>query len=60
MQIYTEGLSLKISKTQKETLNKLAERNVKVSDFIRKAISEKLQRDAKDLVVKPKEVKVPF
>ena len=60
MQIYTEGLSLKISKTQKETLNKLAERNVKVSDFIRKAISEKLQRDAKDLVVKPKEIKVPF
>ena len=60
MQIYTEGLSLKISKTQKETLNKLAERNVKVSDFIRKAIAEKLQRDAKDLVVKPKEIKVPF
>ena len=60
MRIYTEGLSLKISKTQKETLNKLEERNVKVSDFIRKAISEKLQRDAKDLVVKPKEIKVPF
>jgi len=60
MEIYTEQISLKISETQKQTLNKLKERNIKVSDFIRTAIAEKIQRDAKDLVVKAKKVEVPF
>jgi hypothetical protein len=60
MEIYTKQISLKISEMQKQTLDKLAERNIKVSDFIRKAIAEKIQRDAKDLMVKPKKVIVPF
>lgn len=60
MQIYTEQLSLKISKTQKQTLDKLAERNIKVSNFIRDAIKEKLQREYKDLIFKPKAIEVPF
>jgi len=60
MEIYTEQLSLKISETQKQTLNKLKERKIKVSDFIRTAIAEKIQRDCKDLVVKPTKVEVPF
>ena len=60
MKIYTELLSLKISETQKETLEKLKERNIKVSDFIRKAIAEKIQRDTKDLVIKPKKIDIPF
>ena len=29
----------------KRTLNKLKSRNIKVSDFVRKAISEKIKRD---------------
>ena len=60
MNIYTEIYNLRISEMQKQTLNKLKERNIKVSDFIRKAIAEKLQRDCKDLVVKPKKIEIPF
>ena len=49
---YTEVVTLKISKQQKETLNKLKNKKVKVSNFIRQAISEKIKRDFK------KEIKV--
>jgi post-segregation antitoxin (ccd killing protein) len=58
--IYTEVVVLKITLIQKQTLEKLKVRNVKVSDFIRKAIAEKIKRDAKELEVKPKKVKYPF
>jgi hypothetical protein len=54
MQQYTEVLTLKITSTQKQTLDKLKSRNIKVAHFIRIAIAEKLQRDAKELIVKPK------
>ena len=54
MQQFTEVITLKISATQKQTLNKLKLRNIKVSHFIRLAIKEKLERDAKELIVKPK------
>ena len=37
--LYTEVFTLKISSTQKRTLEKLKSRNIKVSDFVRKAIS---------------------
>ena len=60
MELYTEVITLKISKTQKETLDKLRNRKIKVSDFIRKAIAEKIIRDAKELQVKPKKIKCPF
>ena len=36
--LYTEVFTLKISSTQKRTLEKLKSRNIKVSDFVRKAI----------------------
>ncbi len=54
MQQFTEVITLKVSVTQKRTLNKLKLRNIKVSHFIRLAIKEKLERDAKELIVKPK------
>jgi hypothetical protein len=54
MQQYTEVITTKITKTQKQTLNKLKLRNIKVSHFIRLAIKEKLQRDAKELIIKTK------
>jgi post-segregation antitoxin (ccd killing protein) len=60
MQQYTEVVTLKISKTQKDTLGKLKQRNIKVSNFIRLAISEKLKRDAKELIVKEVKIKTPF
>jgi post-segregation antitoxin (ccd killing protein) len=60
MQKYTEILTLKITPTQKETLAKLKDRKVRVSDFVRIAISEKIKRDTKDLIIKPKKEYCPF
>ena len=53
--LYTEVFTLKISSTQKRTLEKLKSRNIKVSDFVRKAISEKIKRDYVELRLIPKE-----
>ena len=58
--LYTEVFTLKISSTQKRTLEKLKSRNIKVSDFVRKAISEKIKRDYENLKEKPKKEYCPF
>lgn len=58
--LYTEVFTLKISKVQKQTLDKLKQRDFKVSDFVRKAIAEKIQRDYKDLQPKIKKEYCPF
>ena len=57
---YTEKVTIKVSKTQKQTLDKLKLRNVKVSQFIRDAIKEKINREAEELKPKPKKIKCPF
>ena len=58
--LYTEVFTLKISSTQKITLEKLKSRKIKVSDFVRKAIAEKIQRDYAELQEKPKKEYCPF
>ena len=58
--LYTEVFTLKISKQQKQTLDKLKSRNIKVSSFVRKAISEKINRDYENLKEKPKDEFCPF
>ena len=58
--LYTEVYTLKISKVQKNTLEKLKDRNIKVSTFVRKAIAEKIERDYKELRPKPKKEYCPF
>ena len=58
--LYTEVFTLKISSTQKRTLEKLKSRNIKVSDFVRKAISEKIKRDYAELQDNPKKEYCPF
>ena len=58
--LYTEVFTLKISTTQKQTLSKLRDRNINVSDFVRKAIVEKIERDYKELQPKPKNQYCPF
>ena len=60
MEQYTEVTTIKLSKIQKQTLVKLRERKIRVSQFIRDAISEKLIRDASELIVKPKKTYIPF
>ena len=58
--LYTEVFTLKISKQQKQTLEKLKSRNIKVSSFVRKAIQEKINRDYENLKEKPKGEFCPF
>lgn len=60
MEQYTEVTTIKLSKIQKQTLDELRKRKIKVSQFIRDAISEKLKRDASELIVKPPPVFIPF
>lgn len=60
MQKYTKTKVIRITETQHKTLQKMKTLNVDVGNFIRLAISEKLQRE-KIEIVKPKEViKCPF
>ncbi len=54
MRRYTETLTLKISETHLKTLSKLRERKIKVGDFIRNAIAEKIEREYESLKVKGK------
>ena len=58
--LYTETITLKISKVQKKTLDKLKSRKHKVSDFIRIAIKEKIERDYSELKENPKKEYTPF
>ena len=60
MQQYTEIITLKVTPIQKQTLDKLKQRNVKVANFIRLAIAEKLKRDAKELIIKANKQYCPF
>lgn len=60
MEKHTEVTTIKLSKIQKQTLSKLKDRNIRVSQFIRDAISEKLKRDASELIPKPKKEYCPF
>ena len=60
MEQYTEVTTIKLSKIQKQTLGKLRERNIRVSQFIRDAIAEKIKRDYKELIPKVIYEKCPF
>lgn len=57
---YTEVYTLKITKTQAETLVKLRDRNIKIANFVRKAIQEKINREYEELKPKPPKIKCPF
>jgi hypothetical protein len=50
---YTKSKVIKLTEVQYETLKKLENYNVRVCDFIRIAIQEKLERD-KHEILKPK------
>ena len=57
---YTKVITVKITPIQKQTLNKLADRNIRVSNFIREAIKEKIQREASHLKQPQPDPDVPF
>jgi hypothetical protein len=56
---YTKSKVIKLTEVQYETLKKLENYNVRVCDFIRIAIQEKLERD-KHEILKPKKEYCPF
>jgi hypothetical protein len=60
MEIYNCPKTTKYSKIQFDTLKKLESYNIKVCQFIRDAVKEKIQRDYNDLLPKPKKVECPF
>jgi post-segregation antitoxin (ccd killing protein) len=50
MQINTEIINIRITKEQKQTLDKLKGYNVNVSQFVRNAIKEKIKKDYKSII----------
>ena len=60
MKNYTKIKHLRISEVQHKTLVKMKSYNVDVSQFIRDAISEKIKREQKELIQKPKKEYCPF
>lgn len=57
MKIYTENNSWKSTKSMKETLALIP---VDASRFTREAVSEKLKREYKHLMIKPKNIEGTF
>ena len=60
MQQYTEKQTIRISKTQRQSLIILESKGINVSQFIRLAIKEKLQKDWKSIKEKSEKIKYPF
>ena len=60
MNKYTVIHTIRFSKQQAESLQKLKEYDVNISQFIRIAISEKIKRDWKQIKEKKERVKLPF
>lgn len=60
MKRYTKVKVIKITETQHETLKKMQSYKINVAQFIREAISEKIQRERQDMIPKQKAVHCPF
>ena len=60
MNKYTVIHTIRFSKQQAESLQKLKDYNVNISQFIRIAISEKIKRDWKQIKEEKQRVKTPF
>lgn len=57
---YTKVIQTMVSDIQYETLMKMKSRNVKIPQFVRDAIKEKIKRDYQELQPKPKKEYCPF
>ena len=56
----TNNYTIRFSKQQAESLQKLKDYDVNISQFIRIAIAEKIKRDWKQIKEKKERVKLPF
>jgi len=57
---YNKTKVIKITESQHNTLVKMKRYNIRVADFIREAIAEKINREYSNLIPKVKEVECPF
>jgi len=60
MKSYTKNITINVSEVQYQTLEKIRLNNVKVGNFIREAIQEKIKREYQELILKPKKSECPF
>ena len=60
MKFYTKTKVIRISESQLKTLQKMKYYNVDVGKFVRDAIAEKIKREYKELLPKPKKEFCPF
>jgi hypothetical protein len=58
--LLTKTKVIRISENQLQTLQKIKNYNVDVGKFIREAIAEKIKREYKQLILKPKKSECPF
>lgn len=58
--LLTKTKVIRISETQHKTLQKMKSYKVDVGQFIRDAIAEKIKREYKDLLPKPKKEYCPY
>lgn len=58
--LYNKSKVVKLTEVQYQTLKKLEKYNVRVCDFIREAIAEKLQREKVEIVKPKANNKCPF
>ena len=57
---YTKVKVIRITDIQHDTLIKMSDYNVNVGNFIRSAISEKIERDYSEIVKPVEDIKYPF
>lgn len=60
MKSYTKNITINVSEIQYQTLEKIRANNIKVGNFIRESIAEKIKREYKELILKPKKSECPF
>jgi hypothetical protein len=60
MKSYTKNITINVSEIQYQTLEKIRSNNIKIGNFIREAIQEKIKREYQQLILKPKKSDCPF
>ena len=60
MKSYTKNITINVSEVQYQTLEKIRNNKIKVGNFIREAIQEKIKREYQQLILKPKKSDCPF
>jgi len=60
MKSHTKNITINVSEIQYKTLEKIRANNIKVGNFIREAIAEKIKREYQQLILKPKKSECPF